>query len=105
TSELAAPLFATSSSDQSIINSFYVNGRLLIVAGLVINPESKLVGMPVRELGQGHHVFVLTHVRGGESNFFPPGDLVFQAGDRITVQTQPQVLKELHRLNRDPEPF
>jgi Trk K+ transport system NAD-binding subunit len=105
TSELAAPLFATSSSDRSVINSFYVEGRLLTVSRLTVRAGSELAGTPIRELGQGHHVFVLTHVRDGNSTFFPSGEMVLYPDDQITVQTEAPTLKEIHRLNGDPEPY
>ena len=67
TSELAAPLFATCSSDRSVVNSFYVDNRLLIVARLTVNKESELANTPVGQLGQKLHAFVLSHVCGGVS--------------------------------------
>ncbi len=105
TSELAAPLFATSSSDRSIVNSFYVGDRLLAVANLVVNRDSDLVGQEIRNLGKGQHVFVLSHTRDGESTFFPTADIVLQPDDRITIQTEPETLRQIHELNRDPEPY
>lgn len=105
TSELAAPLFATCSSDRSVINSFYVDDRLLSVARLTVNAGSELAGTPVRRLGQELNALVLTHVRGGVSTFHPQADTVLQPGDRITVQTESAALKTIHRLNGDPEPY
>ena len=102
TSELAAPLFATSSSDHCIVNSFYVGDQLLVVARLTIEPGSQLVGKAIRELGRGDHVFVLSHARAGKVDTFPSADVVFAAGDEITIQTEPPVLRRLHELNRDP---
>jgi hypothetical protein len=37
--------------------------------------------------------------------FFPSGDTVLEAGDQITVQTESATLKDVHRLNCDPEPY
>ncbi len=105
TSELAAPLFATSSSDQSIVNSFYVGDRLLVLANLLIRHDSGLVGKAIRDLGKGQHVFVLSLARNGQTTLFPTAQNVFQAGDRITIQTEPETLKGIHALNRDPEPY
>lgn len=99
TSELAAPLFATSSSDHSIINSFYVGERLLVLARLTVQPGSQLVGKAIRELGRGEHVFVLSHARDGTRDLFPSADVVFAEGDEITVQTEPATLKRIHAMN------
>jgi len=103
TSELAAPLFATSSSDHSIINSFYIGDRLIVIAKLTIRPDSELVGKAVRELGRGEHVFVLSHLSNGKPELFPSAENVFAPGDEITVQTEPATLKRLHVMNRDPQ--
>ena len=50
TSALAAPLFATASTDRSILNSFYVDGKLLVVAEIEVHENSKLIGRDVRTL-------------------------------------------------------
>ena len=105
TSDLAAPLFATCSSDRSIVNSFYVDDRLLVLANLTINADSELAGQPVRELGQGRHAFVLSHTRESQTTSFPTAQTVFQPGDRITIQTEPETLRLIHRANHDPEPY
>jgi Trk K+ transport system NAD-binding subunit len=105
TSELAAPLFATSSTDRSILNSFYVDDRLLVVAALNLHEGSELRGTPVGDLGTRHRVFVLSLARAGQVMLYPEAQTLFQVGDRVTVQTEPSTLRELHRLNRDPEPY
>jgi Trk K+ transport system NAD-binding subunit len=104
-SALAAPLFATSSSDRSVVNSFYVGDRLLVLAKLTINAGSKLAGKAIREIGKGEHAFVLSHARNGEPTLFPTADAMLEIGDEITVQTEPPALHRLHELNRDPRPY
>lgn len=99
TSELAAPLFATSSSDHSIVNSFYVGDQLMVIAKLAVRAGSQLVGKAIRELGRGDHVFVLSHARGGKADLFPSAEVVFAAGDEITLQTEPGTLKRIHGMN------
>ena len=103
TSALAAPVFATSSSDRSIINSFYVGDRLLVMAKLTVNADSELIGKAIRDLGRGEHIFVLSHERREHAATFPSADTVFEAGDQLTVQTEPATLKRLHEMNRDPK--
>lgn len=105
TSELAAPLFATSSSDRSIINSFYVRDRLMTLAELNVRPESQLIGKAVRDLGKEHEVFVLSLTRGGSSAHFPSAETIFEVGDDLTVQTEPETLHRLHEMNGDPRPY
>ena len=105
TSAVAAPLFATSSSDRSIINSFYVGEQLLVVARMTVRPGSRLVEKQIKDLGADQHVFVLSHGRSGETAMFPGGNVTFNPGDEITVQSAPDVLRQLHKLNDDPEPY
>lgn len=105
TSELAAPLFATGSSDKSIINSFYVGNELLVVAALVIRPESELMNMAIRDLGARHQVFVISHVRCEQVANFPSVETILKVGDRVTIQTRPEILKTIHELNKDPQPY
>jgi len=105
TSELSAPLFATSSTDRSIVNSFYVDDRLLVVAALHIQADSQLLGQRVGDLRASYRVLVLSHARNGQVNLYPEAQTLLHTGDRITVQTEPPTLRELHRVNRDPEPY
>ncbi|HPD31263.1 MAG TPA: NAD-binding protein [Phycisphaerae bacterium] len=100
TSELAAPLFATSSSDPTIVNSFYVGDRLLAVANLTVNEEAELVGRAIRDVGKHLHAFVLSHTRSGQTMLFPSADVVLEAGDAITVQAEPEDLRAIHRMNQ-----
>jgi Trk K+ transport system NAD-binding subunit len=105
TSELAAPVFATSSSDRSIANSFTINGEVIVIANLVVNPDSKLINRALREIGAGHHAFVLSLQRHGEATLFPSAQTTLAAGDGITVQTTTRGLRSIHRLNHDQEPY
>ncbi len=99
TSALAAPLFATASSDRSIINSFYIEGKLLVVAEIDIPAGSKLIGRDVRTLRRKHNIYVITCKRGSQSDFYPDGNLKLAAGDSVTVQTEPAMLKLVHQWN------
>ena len=93
TAAQAAPLFATSSSDRSIENSFYVGDALLVVAQLEVNPDSELVGKKIRDIGSEHRIFFLSHERGTNETHFPSAETEFQVGDVITVQTDPNTLQ------------
>ena len=105
TSSLAAPLFATCSSDRSIENAFYVDDTLLVVAHLTINPESTLIGKKIRDLGSQHEIFFLRHRSGTSETKFPAADTPFAAGDQLVVQTTPATLRELHKWNKDKQPY
>lgn len=101
TSALAAPLFATSSMDKSIVNSFYVGDKLQVVADLTVHGDSQLIGRTPGELQNDHQVFVINHYRGNETRFYPNPDLKLQRGDRIILQTEPATLHTIHGWNGD----
>jgi voltage-gated potassium channel len=102
TAMLAAPLFATASADPAILNSFYVENRLLVIARLHVCENSELIGKTVGQLVKTHQLVVVTYKRGEGTIFHPPTDTVIEAGDVITIECEPQTLKALHALNREP---
>ncbi len=99
TAELAAPLFATASSDPCIVNAFYVDQKLLVVANLKVVAGSLWCEKNIREVAKLVPIWVLSHVRGDEHTLYPDGDTVFGAGDTVTLQMEPPVLKRVHELN------
>lgn len=102
TAMLSAPLFATASMDPCILNSFYVEDRLLVIARLKISEASELNGTTVGQLVKTHQLVVVTYKRGEGTVFHPPTDVAMQVGDVITVECEPGTLKNLHALNKDP---
>lgn len=102
TAMLAAPLFATASMDPCILNSFYVEERLLVIARVTVAEQSELAGMTVGQLVKAHQLVVVTYKRGEGTVFHPPTDVEIQHGDVITLECEPGTLKALHGLNKDP---
>ncbi len=102
TAAQAAPLFATSSSDRTIMNSFYIGEELVVVANLSIFTGSDLIGHTLAEIAADRNLLFLRHVRGGMEELFPAMDIQLAAGDEVTVQTSPETLKRLHKRNREP---
>ncbi|MCC6463908.1 MAG: NAD-binding protein [Planctomycetes bacterium] len=100
TAMLSAPLFATASFDRSVINAFYVDGRLLVVARVTVEPGSKLAGMKVEELVRGFQLVVISQRRGPNTLFHPPLEGAIEAGDVLTYECDPLTLKDIHTLNR-----
>ncbi len=101
TSAIAAPLFATSSSDRTIVSAFRVGEKLLVVAEIDIEPKSKLTGQTVRQLRLVHNIYIVAHRRGEKTDYYPDGDVELCSGDVITLQTEPDTLKAVHELNGD----
>lgn len=102
TSAIAAPVFATSSVDRSIVNAFYVKERLLVVAELEIRAHSEITGRTVGDLRRENHIFVVSHERHGHVDFYPGGETEIQPGDRVTLQTEPDILRQVHDWNGGP---
>ncbi|MCB9895225.1 MAG: TrkA family potassium uptake protein [Planctomycetes bacterium] len=102
TAMLAAPTFATASADKAILNSFYVDDRLLVIARIPVNEGSKLIGSTVMDLARAHQMVIVSYKRGAGTIFHPPSDVVVEKGDVLTLECEPQTLKNLHRLNGEP---
>jgi Trk K+ transport system NAD-binding subunit len=100
TTELAAPLFATASSDPSIVNSFYVGNRLLVVAGIELRSGSALAGMTVERVRRELHTVVLELRRGSTTTVLPDLGTTLTTGDHVTLQTGSTELQRIHALNR-----
>jgi Trk K+ transport system NAD-binding subunit len=77
----------------------------LVVARLTVNPDSKLIGKAIREIGGEMHVFFLSHTRRDAETRFPTGNVELAAGDQVVVQTEPATLKRLHEVNMDQRPY
>ncbi len=105
TASQVAPLFATCSSDRSIENSFYVDDKLLVVAHLVVNEDSDLIGKSIRDIRDEHPVLLLAHTRDEERSYFPSSSTILEPGDCLTLQTEPKTLRLFHEWNHDPEPY
>ena len=100
TSELAAPLFATASTDRRIVNSFYVGDNLILVASLEVAPDSPLIGMTVADLRTDHSAIVLDISRNEGHRYFPDSTEVISADDTLTVQALPDRLQTIEALNQ-----
>ncbi len=99
TASLSAPVFATASADPSIINAFFVDGRLLVLARLTAHADANLKGKTVGELVKTHQLVVVSYRRGEGTVFHPPTDVEIEPGDVLTVECDPKTLNDLHNLN------
>ena len=61
-----------------------------------------MVGRKVDDLRREHHIFVVSHQRNGSVDFYPGGDTEIRANDRITLQTEPEMLGQVHEWNGGP---
>lgn len=105
TTALAAPLFAASSCDRTIIDSFYAGDRLLVVSDLEVRADSELLHRTVASLRRDDAAYVIVLRRGAEPTYNPADETGFQPGDRIIVQTELATLKKIHEWNHDTPVF
>ncbi len=100
TAALAAPVFATASADPSIINAFFVDERLLVIARLTAKAGSALCGKAVGDLVRSYQMVVVSYRRREGTVFHPPMDVVIEPADILTIECDPRTLNEIHALNR-----
>lgn len=100
TAMLSAPLFATASMDPTVINSFYVDGRLLVVSRITALGGTRLCSMKIAELVRGFQLVVVSQKRGEGAVFHPPLENTIEPGDVLTLECDPLTLREVHALNR-----
>ncbi|MBK9973231.1 MAG: TrkA family potassium uptake protein [Planctomycetes bacterium] len=100
TAMLSAPLFATASLDPCVINSFYIDERLLVVARITPEKGTKLAGKTIAELVRGFQLVVISQKRGEGAVFHPPLENTIEPGDILTLECDPMTLREIHALNR-----
>lgn len=98
--ELSAPLFATASSDRTILNSFYVGGRLMVVSRFRVRPGSELAGATVGALRKDRGAMVLEFERDGQERLMPDVDEHLAVDDVVTVQCLMTALRPLQASNR-----
>jgi len=101
TAMLSAPLFATASMDPTVINSFYVDERLLVVARITAAKDAKLSGMKIGEVVRSFQLVVISQKRGEGAVFHPPLENSIEPGDVLTLECDPVTLREIHALNRN----
>jgi Trk K+ transport system NAD-binding subunit len=92
TSGLAAPAFAAAATRAHIEYSFYVDGQLLHVAQVPVEPESSLVGQTVEQVERQYNLTVVMHRKPQEQHLHPQSDEVLSAGDGIVVVASLEVL-------------
>jgi voltage-gated potassium channel len=97
-SAMSAPAFATAAIDATIINSFVLDGALVVLQRWAVQDGGPLLGRTVGDLAREHGVVVLSwQRRDGAPRFPPPADTPLVPGDRLVVQGPFPVLQGLRR--------
>jgi voltage-gated potassium channel len=98
TSALAAPLFAAAAMRTGAQHAFYVDGVLLNLKELSVQP--RLSGRSIDCLQKELGVMVVFHEGPEGKSFHPDPDLLLQAGDTVTVIATAEELRRLNEANR-----
>jgi voltage-gated potassium channel len=95
-SAMSAPAFATAAIDATIINSFVLDGQLVVLQRWAVREGGPLLGRTVGDLANDHGLLVLAWQHpDGTSRFAPPADTPLGPGDRLVVQGPFPVLQGL----------
>jgi Trk K+ transport system NAD-binding subunit len=81
TAALAAPWFVGAALGLEVLATFYVRNQPFLVARLTVNPEGRLVGLAMRELGARIRVVGIVGADTGELEHPPRRDTRLAAGD------------------------
>jgi Trk K+ transport system NAD-binding subunit len=95
-SAIAAPAFAMAAVDESIVSSFVVGNRLVVMQRWTVQSDGPLVGRTVAEVMTDMSCAVVELRSGAASpRLFPPPDVELQPGDELLVQGPFETLSEL----------
>jgi Trk K+ transport system NAD-binding subunit len=98
-SALAAPVFAISSAQKGVVNSFPVGERNMVVVRRTIKPAGRLIGKSVGALRKSPGTYVLELLRGsGERVYHPADDVALAEGDTLTIQTEQARLADVNEV-------
>jgi len=100
TSALAAPALAAAATRTDITYSFYVDGTLLNVGEVPIQPGSPLVGREIAALEREFDISVILYKGQQYVDLHPNPQICLQAGDTIVVFASLDALNRLHKCNR-----
>jgi uncharacterized protein with PhoU and TrkA domain len=99
---ISAPAFATSAVDRTILNSYLIEGKLVVMSELTINPGSELAGKTVDQLNEHTELSVIALRRPDQqTQVFPHFKQVVSVGDTLTIQTLYDTLRHWHEINKD----
>jgi len=106
-SAIAAPAFAMAAVDDTIVSSFVVNDRLVVMQRWTVQSDGPLLGKTVGEVMSDMSCAVV-ELRSGTApaRLFPPPDVELQPGDELLVQGPFETLSALRErtglLGRQP---
>lgn len=105
-SYVAAPAFAESLMDRDVIGTISVERRVLLLAQVLVGPDSELAGAPVSSADEAGEARVIAVAELGEPRplWNPPQSRLIQPRDQLTVVCTRDGLSRLVRQTTQPEP-
>lgn len=86
-SAMSAPAFATAAIDRSIVNSFVIGDRLIVMQRWQIDERSPLAGQTIAQMMASTGASIVERrPRGGAPLLFPPPNARIETGDELLVQ-------------------
>ena len=97
---LSAPTFATSAVAPSIVGSFVVGNKLVVMQRWLVRREGPLCGLTVGDVMRTKQIGVVEHTSPHQSpSLYPPPDTKLEPGDGLILQGPLHVLNDLWRQN------
>jgi Trk K+ transport system NAD-binding subunit len=95
---LSASAFATAAIDETIVNSFVVDGHLVVMQRWKVQEGGPLDGRSVGDVLSTMGFGIVEHSGpDGRMHVFPGPDILLRAGDRLVVQGPFDALSELRK--------
>jgi Trk K+ transport system NAD-binding subunit len=97
---LSAPTFATSAVAPSIVGSFVVGNRLVVMQRWLVRQDGPLCGLTVGDVMRSRQIGVVEHTSPHcQATLYPSPETRLEPGDGLILQGPLQVLTELWRQN------
>jgi len=98
--EMAAPIFAAAATGTDIASPISIEGQLLGLARVTINPNSVLANRTIGDVEDEYHVTIVLQRQDHKSEMHPSEESILREGDMIAVLGGPD---ELHHIMYDNE--
>lgn len=96
---MAAPVFAAAAAGADVTSPISVEGQQLILARLVMQPDSEFAGKSVGFVEDNYHLSIVLVRRDHETDMHPNDRKTLQAGDLLAVLGGPEQLNHLMHDN------
>jgi len=93
--EMAAPVFAAAAAGSDVTNPISVEGQLLGLARITINPKSRFVNKTIGYIEDNYHLNVVLLRHDQKSEMHPTDTQIIQAGATLAILGGPEQLNQM----------